>query len=111
MAQGSGVTLVIELARLPLIPGIEQLDVPKFRTRASKTNKEYADPHTHLDGTPDPLRLEFFYDAQTSGGLLISVPAAKADHLVKELRTRGTLAADRIGSVAEYRGKHLWVTN
>src|SRR5205085_4702077 len=52
MALGSNATLVIELGRLPLIAGIEQLDVTKFRTRASKTNKEYADPHTRLDGTP-----------------------------------------------------------
>lgn len=111
MALGSNVTLVIELSRLPLIRGIEQIDVTKFRTRAVKTNREYADPHAHFDGTPDPFRLEFFYDPQTSGGLLISVPAAKADQLVRELRARGTLAAERIGTVTEYRGKHLWVTN
>jgi selenide,water dikinase len=111
MALGSKTTLVIELARLPLLRGLELLEVAKFRTRASKSNKEYAAPHTLLDGTPDPVRLEVFYDAQTSGGLLISVPAAKADALVRELRSRSTLAAERIGTVEEYRGKHLWLTN
>ena len=87
MAQGSQVTLAIDLSRLPLIPGVEQLDVTKFRTRASKSNREYTEAETQLDGTPDAFRLDFFYDAQTSGGLLISVPAAKADALLK--RTRG----------------------
>ena len=108
MAQGSNVTLVIDLAKLPLIPGIERIDVTAHRTRASKTNREYADPHTHFEGTPDPLRLEFFYDAQTSGGLVISVPAAKADELVKRLNEAHTPAAV-IGEVRAFSGKHLLV--
>jgi selenide,water dikinase len=111
MAEGSNVTLVIELGKLPLLPGIERIDVTKFRTRASKTNREYADPHTHLDGTPDPLRLEFFYDAQTSGGLLISIPAAKADDLIRRLKATDALSTAVIGEVTDYRGKHLWVKN
>jgi selenide,water dikinase len=111
MALGSNLTLVIELSRLPLLRGVDQIDVTKFRTRAVKTNHEYADPHAHFDGTPDPFRLEFFYDPQTSGGLLVSVPAANADRLVQELRARGTLAAERIGEATAFRGEHLWVKN
>jgi selenide,water dikinase len=107
MAQGSKVTLVIELAKLPLIAGIEHLDVTRYRTRASKTNKEYADPHTRFAATPDSRLLEFFYDAQTSGGLLISVPAAKAADLERELKSRGTPAAAAIGEVREFDGKFL----
>jgi len=109
MATGSGVTLVIDLAKLPLIAGVERLDVMKFRTRASKTNREYTEPHTHVEGTPDPARVEFVYDAQTSGGLLISVPAAKADELLRRLTAANTPAAAVIGEVAAFRGKHLWV--
>jgi selenide,water dikinase len=111
MAAGSNVTLVIDLGELPLLPGIERIDVAKYRTRASKTNREYTDPQTHFDGVPDPTRLEFLYDAQTSGGLLISVPAAKADELVRRLTDAGTPAAAVIGEVAAFRGKHLWVRN
>lgn len=109
MALGSNVTLAIELAKLPLIAGIEQLDVLKFRTRASKTNRAYAEPHTHADGTPDPVRVEFFYDAQTSGGLLISVPAARADDLIRRLTAANTPAAAVIGEVTAFSGKHLWL--
>ena len=60
-------------------------------------------------GVPADLS-EVAWDPQTSGGLLISVPAGKADALERELRTRGTMAAARIGTVTEYRGKHLWLT-
>jgi selenide,water dikinase len=107
MAQGSNVTLAIELAKLPLLTGIEQIDVTRYRTRASKTNKEYTDPHTQFEGTPDARLLEFFYDAQTSGGLLISVPAAKLELLFKELRERHTPAVAIVGEVRAFGGKHL----
>jgi selenide,water dikinase len=109
MAQGSNVTLRIELAKLPLFAGIEQIDVTKFRTRASKTNRGYTEASTQFDGTPDPTRLEFFYDAQTSGGLLISVPAAKAEVLGKRLAEAKTPAAAVIGEVRAFEGKHLIV--
>jgi len=107
MAEGSGVTLVIELAKLPLIPGVERLDITKFRTRASKTNREYTEAQTQFAKTPDATRLEFFYDAQTSGGLLISVPAAKADELLKRLAEAKTKSAAIIGEVRTFEGKHL----
>jgi selenide,water dikinase len=40
-----------------------------------------------------------FYDAQTSGGMLISAPAARAEALVADLKRRGAVAAMIIGSV------------
>jgi selenide,water dikinase len=109
MALGSNVTLVVGLGKLPLLAGVERIDVTRHRTRGSKTNREYADPHTRFDGTPDPLRLEFFYDAQTSGGLLISVPAAKLNDLIGRLKAADAPAAAVVGEVTEYRGSHLWV--
>jgi selenide,water dikinase len=99
VAEGSTVTLVLRLPALPLLRGIEQLDVTRHRTRASKSNREYTEKSTRFDGSPDPFRLEFFYDAQTSGGLLISVPAAKADELMRRLTDGGTPAAAIIGEV------------
>lgn len=109
MADGSGHTLVLDSKAFPTIPGIEQLDVTQFRTRAVKSNREYTLPHTHLDGTPDEYKMEFFYDPQTSGGLLIAVPAAKADELVRQLLANGALCAVVIGEVVPKRDKALWV--
>lgn len=109
MAHGSNVTLAIDLSKLPLFAGIDQIDVTRFRTRASKTNREYTESGTRFEGTPNSTRLEFFYDAQTSGGLLISVPAAKANDLLKRLAEARTPAAAVIGEVREFGGKHLVV--
>jgi selenide,water dikinase len=101
MAQGSKATLVLELARLPLLPGAEALAHRPFVTRASVTNAAYVAPGLRVEGTPDPIRLEFFYDAQTSGGLLISVPAERADDLVGEARKRGHASTCIVGEVID----------
>jgi len=100
MASGSGVTIVLELSRLPLIPGVEKLAANKnLRTRASKTNAEYVAGGLKIEGKLDPMRLEVFYDAQTSGGLLISIEADRADALVAALKRRNAAAAAIIGEI------------
>jgi selenide, water dikinase len=101
MAQGSKTTLVIELGRLPLLPGAEKLAHKPFFTRASKTNAEYVAQSLKVEGRVDTVRLEFFYDAQTSGGLLISVPADKAEAMAAAARERGAATACVVGEVHE----------
>jgi len=101
MAEGAGVTVVIELGRLPLLPGVEKLAGNKhFRTRASKTNAEYIAAGLKVEGPRlDPIRLEVFYDAQTSGGLLLSIAADRAAPLLEALKRRNAAAAAIIGEV------------
>jgi selenide,water dikinase len=101
MADGSGVTLVIDVNALPLLPGADRLT--NYRSRASKTNREYVQPFIRMDGIVDPVRAEFLWDAQTSGGLLISVEAGKAEALVEEARKRGATRAAVVGDVVEKR--------
>jgi selenide,water dikinase len=101
MAEGSGTTIVIELSRLPLFPGAEAIARKPYLTRASATNAAYVAPALAKDGKLDPVRLEFFYDAQTSGGLLISLPADRTEALVAEARAKGFAATCVIGEVVE----------
>ncbi len=109
MAEGSGHTVVLDLAKLPLLEGLDTIEVAKFRTRASGSNKSYTIEGTHFDGPANELGREFFYDAQTSGGLLISIPADRLSKLLEELKKAGTLAAAVIGEVVPRRAKALWV--
>jgi selenide,water dikinase len=99
MADGSQVTLVLSLSQLPLLPGVDRLAHKPYISRASGTNAGYVQPFLRIEGKPDPVRLEFFYDAQTSGGLLISVSADKAEALVEDLRKRGAASSCIIGEV------------
>jgi selenide, water dikinase len=109
MAEGSHTTLVFDLARLPLLPGTESLAHPPYLTRASATNAAYVASGLRIESPPEPVRMEFFYDAQTSGGLLISVPADKAEKLVMNLKAKGATAACVVGEVTERKDAALIV--
>jgi selenide, water dikinase len=101
MAEGGNVTLILELSQLPLLPGAEKLAHRPYLTRASATNASYVASSIRFEGQPDSVRLEFFYDAQTSGGLLISLPAAEAQKLVDLAQSKGAAATAIVGEVIE----------
>jgi len=99
MAQASEVTVAIELGKLPLLTGAKELVRKGNKTRASATNRGFAEKHMRIEGAPDPLLLEFAFDAQTSGGLLIAVAADSAEALVRQCRDAGAMVATVIGQV------------
>ncbi len=101
IAKASDVTVVLEVDRLPLLPGAEDLARKGNKTRASATNRAFAEPMMRIERSPDPVQAEFLFDAQTSGGLLISVAADKADALVEAARARGADAACIVGRVVQ----------
>jgi len=101
MAQASNVTLVIELDQLPILPGVLALAESGHQTRATKTNQSHTAPLTRIEGQPSMVLLELIYDAQTSGGLLLSTPKKNADKLVKQAKIDGADAACVIGCVTE----------
>jgi selenide,water dikinase len=111
MAEGSKVTLIIDLPKLPLLPGVEKLARKPFLTRASHTNASYVKDGIRMEGKPESARLEAFYDAQTSGGLLISVPGDRSESLVAACHARGAPAACIIGEVSERQEKALILRN
>jgi len=107
MAQGSGTTIAISLAKLPLLPGAESFARKPYLTRASATNAAYVGADLQKDGKLDPVRMEFFYDAQTSGGLLISVPAERAQIVLDYCQSRGVGTCAIVGEVLERRAQAL----
>jgi selenide,water dikinase len=99
MAEGSGVTIVLETRALPLIEGSQVLANSEFHTRASAGNRAVLEGRLRIEPEADPLGIEYAFDAQTSGGLLIAVDAAHVDRLVQELRIRGAPASAVVGEV------------
>jgi selenide,water dikinase len=96
MASGSGVTIVLESKSLPLLPGARRLARAGCLTGGCRRNRDYLKNKTAVDrSVPDDL-IEIALDPQTSGGLLIALPAEHADGLVEKLRSI-RVAAARIG--------------
>lgn len=92
MALGSRVTLDIDLSALPLLPGLRAIVAAGYRTRAAKSNAAYVADRLGVDGAIDPFLSEVFYDPQTSGGLLVALPAAKAEIFKRFLEARGGMS-------------------
>ncbi len=100
MAHGSRVTLRIEAASLPLLPDLAALVAAGVLTGGCKRNRSWLDGKVRVVGAVPEHLVEAAYDPQTSGGLLIALPADQADDLVDDLRRRGLASARRIGVVA-----------
>lgn len=99
MAQASGVTIALDVSMLPTLPGAAELAAAGHMTRASKSNRDYLEPHLRIEGSPDKQALEFVFDAQTSGGLLISLPAQQAEAAREAARSFEARAAVIVGEV------------
>jgi selenide, water dikinase len=104
MVRASGVGARIAADRVPLLPGARALAEHGLIPGGSRRNKDsLGDVVSWEDGVDDLTRL-ILCDAQTSGGLLIAVPPARADDLVARLVAAGTPAAARIGEITDERG-------
>jgi selenide, water dikinase len=97
MASGSGVTIVIEAARLPALPGARRLAALGCVTGGCKRNRDYLSANLAIDAAVREEMLEVALDPQTSGGLLIALPEDRAAGLVSDLKARGVRDATIVG--------------
>ena len=104
MAEGSNKTIEIDVSSLPLIEGTGPLAEANFFTRASKTNREFVGDRLEVGPGVDSFRLQYLFDAQTSGGLLIAIHPDHVARLVEGLKTRDARASAIVGRVGERRG-------
>jgi selenide,water dikinase len=72
IARESGITLEIEAAAVPVLPGALEL-APRFQAGGLKANWRQFVPQADVDSGVEATRLALLNDPQTSGGLLILV--------------------------------------
>ena len=98
VAHASGVTARVSAKAVPLLSGALALAAAGVIPGGSRRNAEqFARWVTFADGVAAATRT-LLTDAQTSGGLLISVPAERGPALAEALARRGVLGA-RIGEI------------
>ena len=99
MLSASGVAAALEASSVPFLRGAADVVERGAIPGGTKRNREALSPHvTFSPGVPEVIRVLLF-DAQTSGGLLIAVPEARAAALVKALEHEKTIVARHIGRV------------
>ena len=101
MVEGSGVGGRINLNDVPLIPGARALAEQGIAPGGTRRNLDSLRDSVVWDAEiPDPLKV-LLADAQTSGGLLISVSEEKAGRLMAELAEHGVSVARVIGEIVD----------
>lgn len=101
MAKGSGVQIELNYAQLSSYPNALQMYQKGETTGSNKANRQLANSFWEAATTMSPAAEELLFDPQTSGGLLLSVPEAQADDLVKALHAAGVEAAVRVAQVID----------
>jgi len=109
MLGDGSVGAVVEAALVPLLPGAADLAAAKVAPGGTRRNLEHVEASTDF-GDADPETRLLLADAQTSGGLLLAVPAGRADHLVEALHREQTPAAVVIGHFTEEHPGRIRVT-
>jgi selenide,water dikinase len=99
MAKSSGVDVEIAWDDVPLFPGVLECVGQGIVPGAIERNREASGDAVVMGDGVEPAMIDVCLDAQTSGGLLIALPEAKASGLLKRLHKAGVAEAAAIGRV------------
>lgn len=99
MAEGSDVTITLEATQVPLLQRTLEFARLGVSTRATKTARQYLGEKLAIDEAVEESLADILADAETSGGLLLSLAPEKCDALVAELKSAGAVCAAVIGRV------------
>jgi selenide,water dikinase len=101
----------LNLKSVPLMGAAYELAEQGCIPGAAFSNLEYAEPDTSFSDDLEYNLEMIAFDAQTSGGLLISIRAEKAEELLTELKSAGLIRSSIIGTVIGRKEKLLYLTN
>jgi selenide,water dikinase len=99
LAAGSKVDLELDSRAVPLLPEAAEAAGMGLVPAGAYANRDYLKQVAFQPEVPVNLQ-DLLFDPQTSGGLLISLPADRAAELVADLHAAGVTAATCIGRVA-----------
>jgi len=100
MAVGSSVKIRLQARAIPLLPDAAEAASMGLVPAGAYRNREYLKTVTIDPSVPSNIE-DLCYDPQTSGGLLLSVPAGIAKDVLLALKETGSTQAAVIGEVLE----------
>lgn len=97
----AGVGARVSARAVPVFPFARELAAEGLLPGGTRKNLAYVTPHVRFAAGVAELDRLVLCDAQTSGGLLLAVPAGREGELQAELARRGALASAVVGEVVE----------
>jgi selenide,water dikinase len=106
MIEGNNVGMIIKAAAVPYFPEAKEYAEMGMIPAGLHHNREFRRNMVDIDSSVPQYLQDVLFDPQTSGGLLIAVPKARAARLLKKLHAAGVTEATIIGEVvAEPKGR------
>jgi selenide,water dikinase len=99
MVEGASVGFVIEASAVPLFPEAKEYYDLGMVAGGLRRNRDYRKHMVDMGSRVLKYLRDILFDPQTSGGLLMAVPGAKAARLLKKLHAAGVAEAAVIGEV------------
>ena len=99
MARGAGRCIRLDLARVPLLPGVRELAAQGMVTGASGRNWAAYGAEVQLAGHVQPVDQALLSDPQTSGGLLVACAPEAVAEVLAVFQRHGFAAAAEVGEI------------
>jgi selenide,water dikinase len=99
VARAGGVGLELDYRSLPLHPNAVEMYRQGESTGSNLANRKAVEGFWDATLKLSRAEEELLFDPQTSGGLLLCLPDAQADDLVRALKASGIAAAARVGRI------------
>lgn len=99
MIECTDVGMIIHPEAVPYFPEAKEYAETGMVSGGTARNRDFRIDMVDIDKNVSRVMLDILFDPQTSGGLLMAVPAADAEPLVKRMRLEGIKEAAIIGEV------------
>ena len=99
MIEGTNVGMVIDSAAVPFFPEAKELAEMGVIPGGLYRNRDFRKSMVDIASEVPNYLADILFDPQTSGGLLIAVPAGKASKLLERLHAEGVTEAAIIGEM------------
>ena len=109
MANASMVTLHIEASAIPLMPEVKPMASMGIVPAGAYQNRSYLENTVVFHDNVTRDIQDILFDPQTSGGLLIAVPAAQAEEMLHQMHKQGLTWAAIIGKATSPEDKPIVV--
>ena len=100
MAKASGACLEIDIDAVPVMDGALEMYQRGMSTGSNDLNRRLVTAETVFSRKLPSWHEQIFYDPQTSGGLLVSIPEDQSQDRIKALHDAGIVHAAPIGRVS-----------
>jgi selenide,water dikinase len=111
MAKASNITIKFNMKKVPLLGNVYNLVEDGCIPGASFRNLDFVEESLYSFPELDYNLKMISFDAQTSGGLLMSVASPMAEAVLTDLHNAGLTSAAIIGEVIELQDKHIQLQN